>query len=53
MKISSLNAVAQRTRSVSTAKIRPSPVTRVGATATQIALFRIAVSVARSVNMST
>src|SRR5579862_6404343 len=38
-----LNATAQRTFSVSTAKIRPSAVTRAGTTATQIALFLIAV----------
>ena len=39
-----LNATAQRTRSVSTAKIKPSAVTSAGTTATQIALFLIAVS---------
>ena len=38
-----LNATAQRTRSVSTAKIRPTDVTNAGTTATQIALFLIAV----------
>ena len=38
-----LNATDQRTRSVSTAKIRPSEVTNAGTTATQIALFLIAV----------
>src|SRR5258705_137395 len=38
-----LNATAQRTRSVSTAKIRPIEVTSAGTTATQIALFLIAV----------
>src|SRR5207248_7779533 len=38
-----LNATAQRTRSVSTAKIRPIAVTSAGTTATQIALFLIAV----------
>ena len=39
-----LNATDQRTRSVSTAKIRPIAVTNAGTTATQIALFLIAVS---------
>src|ERR1051326_5626919 len=38
-----LKATAQRTRSVSTAKISPSAVTRAGTTATQMALFLIAV----------
>ncbi len=38
-----LNATAQRTRSVSTANISPSAVTNAGTTATQIALFLIAV----------
>ena len=38
-----LNATAQRTRSVSTAKMRPMAVTRAGTTATQIRLFLIAV----------
>ena len=38
-----LNATAHRTRSVSTAKIRPTAVTRAGTTATQMALFLIAV----------
>jgi hypothetical protein len=38
-----LNATAQRTRSVSTAKISPNAVTMAGTTATQIALFLIAV----------
>src|SRR4051812_27027881 len=38
-----LNATDQRTRSVSTAKIRPIEVTNAGTTATQIALFLIAV----------
>ena len=38
-----LNATDQRTRSVSTAKIRPIAVTSAGTTATQIALFLIAV----------
>ena len=43
MKTTVLNATAQRTRSVSTAKIRPIAVTIAGTTATQIALFLIAV----------
>src|SRR6185437_9727153 len=38
-----LNATAQRTRSVSTAKMSPIAVTSAGTTATQIALFLIAV----------
>ena len=38
-----LKATAQRTRSVSTAKTRPIAVTRAGTTATQMALFLIAV----------
>ena len=38
-----LNATAQRTRSVRTAKISPRAVTNAGTTATQIALFLIAV----------
>ena len=38
-----LNATDQRTRSVSTAKISPIAVTNAGTTATQIALFLIAV----------
>ena len=38
-----LKATAQRIRSVSTAKISPSAVTSAGTTATQIALFLIAV----------
>jgi hypothetical protein len=50
MKTISLNAVPQRTRSVSTAKIRPSPVTNAGATSTQIRLLRNAVRVSGSVN---
>ena len=37
-----LNATAQPTRSVRTAKIRPIAVTSAGTTATQIALFSIA-----------
>jgi hypothetical protein len=42
-KTTSLNATAQRTRSVSTAKIRPIAVTNAGTTATQMKLFLIAV----------
>ena len=38
-----LNATAQRTRSVSTAKMSPIDVTSAGTTATQMALFLIAV----------
>ncbi len=38
-----LNATAQRTRSVRTANTRPIAVTSAGTTATQIALFLIAV----------
>ena len=38
-----LNATAQRTRSVSTAKMSPIAVTSAGTTATQMALFLIAV----------
>ncbi len=53
MKTISLNAVPQRTRSVSTAKIRPSAVTTAGATATQIAVLRTAVSVESSRKTST
>ena len=45
-----LNATAQRTRPVSTAKIRPSAVTNAGTTATQIALFLIAVTSVDVVN---
>lgn len=52
MKTTSLNAVPQRTRSVSTAKIRPSAVATVGATTTQIALFLTAVRMVSSVNIS-
>ena len=45
-----LNATCQRTRSVSTAKIRPSAVTSAGTTATQIRLFLIAVTSVEVVN---
>lgn len=47
-KSTSLNAVAQRTFSVSTASISPSPVRRSGATTTQMVLLRIALRVAGS-----
>ena len=43
MKTAVLKATDQRIRSVSTAKIRPIAVTSAGTTATQIALFLIAV----------
>lgn len=52
MKTTSLNAVPQRIRSVSTAKIRPSPVAATGATTTQIALFLMAMRVWWSVKTS-
>ena len=45
MKIAILNATAQRMRSTRTAKTRPTAVTSAGTTATQIALFLIAVRV--------
>ena len=45
MKTAVLNATAQRTRSVSTAKTSPIAVTSAGTTATQIALFSIAVRI--------
>ena len=45
MKTAILNATAQRTRSVSTAKTSPIAVTNAGTTAIQIALFLIAVRV--------
>lgn len=50
MKTISLNAVPQRMRSVSTAKIRPRTVETVGARTTQIALFLTAVRMVSSVN---
>lgn len=50
MKTISLNAVPQRIRSVSTAKINPSAVATVGAKTTQIALFFTAVTMVASVN---
>lgn len=52
MKMTSLKAVLQRTRSVSTAKISPSAVATVGATTTQIALFLTAVRMVSSVKSS-
>lgn len=52
MNSSSLNAVAQRIFSTRTASTRPSPVSSVGATTTQIALLRTALSVAGSRNIS-
>ena len=45
MKTAILNATAQRTRSVSTANTSPIAVTSAGTTATQMALFLIAVRV--------
>lgn len=50
MKTTSLNAVPQRTRSVSTAKTRPSAVAVVGANTTQMTLFLSAVRMPSSVN---
>lgn len=50
MKTTSLNAVPQRIRSVSTAKISPRAVETVGASTTQIALFLTAVRMVSSVN---
>lgn len=50
MKTISLNAVPQRIRSVSTAKISPRTVDTVGANTTQIALFSTAVRMVSSVN---
>ena len=47
-----LNATDQRMRSVSTAKISPIAVTNAGTTATQIALFLIAVVSMSVVNSS-
>ncbi len=52
MNSSSLKAVAQRTFSTSTARIRPRPVSRVGATTTQTAVLRTALRVAGSRNIS-
>ncbi len=53
MKTTSLKAVPQRTRSVSTAKIRPSAVDTVGATTTQMTLFFSAIRMRSSENSST
>lgn len=50
MKTTSLNAVPQRTRSVRTAKTRPSAVATVGANTTQMTLFLRAVRMPSSVN---
>ena len=50
MNSTSLNAVAQRTRSESTAKISPRIVMTVGATTTQMRLFLTARKVEWSVN---
>ncbi len=52
MKTTSLNAVPQRTRSVSTAKISPSAVATDGATTTQMTLFFRAVRMRSSVKTS-
>ncbi len=52
MNSSSLNAVAQRTFSTSTARISPRPVSSAGATTTQIVVLRTALSVAGSWNIS-
>ncbi|CAM5622069.1 hypothetical protein GCM10010244_53190 [Streptomyces coeruleorubidus] len=52
MKRSSLKAVAQRTFSTRTARISPRPVSRAGATTTQMAVLRTAVRVAGSRNIS-
>ncbi len=52
MNSSSLKAVAQRTFSTRTARIRPSPVSRVGATTTQMAVLRTALRVVGSRNIS-
>lgn len=53
MKTTSLNAVPQRTRSVSTAKTRPRAVATVGASATQIRLLASAVRMESSVKRVT
>ncbi len=52
MKTSSLNAVPQRTRSVSTAKIRPRAVAVAGANTTQSAVFFRAVRIVSSLRIS-
>jgi hypothetical protein len=51
MKMITLNAVVHRIRSDSTAKIRPSAVTMLGATITQMRVFLIAVRVASEANI--
>ena len=51
MKMITLNAVPQRIRSDSTAKIRPSAVTMLGAKTTQMKVFLIAVRVASEANI--
>ena len=51
MKTTSLNAVAQRMRSVSTAKISPATVTTMGATTTHTTLLRSATNVGGLVNI--
>lgn len=53
MKTTSLNAVPQRTRSVSTAKTRPRAVATVGASTTQIRLLASAVRMESSVKRVT
>lgn len=52
MNTSSLNAVPQRTRSVSTAKIRPRAVAVVGASTTHSAVFFSAVRIVGSCTIS-
>ncbi len=52
MNTSSLNAVPQRTRSVSTAKTRPRAVAVAGASTTHTAVFRTAVRMASSRRIS-
>lgn len=52
MNTSSLNAVPQRTRSVSTAKIRPRAVAVVGASTTHSAVFLRAVRIVSSCRIS-
>lgn len=52
MKSSNLKAVAQRTFSTRTARIRPRPVSSAGAKTTQMAVLRTALRVAGSRNIS-
>lgn len=52
MKTTSLNAVPQRTRSVSTAKTRPRAVETAGANTTQMMLFFRAVRMPSSVKIA-